>query len=98
MSLEELMRQRREKLEQWRALGIAPYAYRYPVSHRAAEIQALGDQVTEEDGARVRVAGRLMSLRGHGRAGFAHLLDGSGKIQLYFRADRLDGAFQRYAL
>jgi hypothetical protein len=29
MSLQELMRQRREKLDQWRALGVSPYAYRY---------------------------------------------------------------------
>ena len=98
MSLEELIRQRREKLGAWRALGIEPYAYRYEVSHHVAEILALGDQVTEADGPRVRVAGRLMSLRGHGKAGFAHLLDGTGKLQLYFRADRLEGAFQRYEL
>jgi lysyl-tRNA synthetase class 2 len=39
-----------------------------------------------------------MSLRGHGKAGFAHLLDGSGRIQLYFRADELGDRFARYEL
>src|SRR5204863_9134940 len=45
------------------------------------------------------LAGRLVSLRGHGKAGFAHLLDGSGKIQLYFREDALgESSFRRYEL
>ena len=98
MSLLELMRQRREKLARWRALGIEPYAYRYPVTHHAAELLNRGDSVTAEPGEPVRVAGRIMAVRGHGKAGFAHLLDGSGRIQLYFRADRLGAMFDRYQL
>ncbi len=98
MSLHELMRQREEKLAQWRALGVEPYAYRYEPTHRAAEILAWGDAVTAEPGRRVRVAGRILTLRGHGKAGFAHLLDGSGRIQLYFRADAMGEAFRRYEL
>ena len=98
MSLHELMRQREEKLAQWRALGVEPYAYRYEPTHQAAEILGWGDTVTGEAGARVRVAGRIMALRGHGKAGFAHLLDGSGRIQLYFRAEHLGEAFRRYEL
>ena len=98
MSLHELMRQREEKLARWRALGVEPYAYRYEPTHRAADILARGDAVTQEPGERVRVAGRIMTLRGHGKAGFAHLLDGSGRIQLYFRADVMGEAFGRYEL
>ncbi len=98
MSLQELMRQRHEKLARWRALGVEPYAYRYEPTHHAAEILAWGDAVTAESGRRVRLAGRIMALRGHGKAGFAHLLDGSGKIQLYFKADQLGEQFQRYEL
>jgi lysyl-tRNA synthetase, class II len=98
MSLQELMRQRREKLARWRALGVEPYAYRYDVTHHASELIARGDAVTAEPGERVKVAGRIMSLRGHGKAGFAHLLDGSGSIQLYFRADHLGDGFARYEL
>jgi lysyl-tRNA synthetase class 2 len=98
MSLQELMRQRKEKLERWRAMGVEPYAYRYEPTHRAAELIERGEAVTTEPSENVRVAGRLMSLRGHGKAGFAHLLDGSGRIQLYFRADHLGDAFARYEL
>ncbi|HYM80101.1 MAG TPA: lysine--tRNA ligase [Candidatus Limnocylindria bacterium] len=96
MSLPELMRQRREKLAVWRADGDDPYAYRFEVTAHAAELLARGDQVTTEPGERVRVAGRVMTLRGHGKAGFAHLLDGTGSIQIYFRADQLDERFRRY--
>jgi lysyl-tRNA synthetase, class II len=98
MSLHELMRQREEKLAQWRALGVEPYAYRYEPTHHAAGILAWGDAVTPEPGERVRVAGRILTLRGHGKAGFAHLLDGSGRIQLYFRADVMGDRFRRYEL
>ena len=98
MSLQELMRQRREKLAQWRAIGVEPYAYRYQVTHRAAELLARGDAVTDQPGETVRIAGRIVALRGHGKAGFAHLLDGSGRIQAYFRADHLGEQFRRYEL
>jgi lysyl-tRNA synthetase class 2 len=98
MSLQELMRQRRDKLARWRELGIEPYAFRFEVTHHAQDVLARGDAITEEDGERVRLAGRVMTMRGHGKAGFAHLLDGSGKIQLYFREDRLGDQFRRYEL
>jgi lysyl-tRNA synthetase, class II len=99
MSLQELMEQRREKLARWRALGVEPYAYRFEPTHHTRELLARGDQVTEEPAAEaVRVAGRVMSLRGHGKAGFAHVLDRDGRIQLYFRADHLGAQFERYEL
>jgi lysyl-tRNA synthetase class 2 len=98
MSLQELMRQRREKLAQWRALGVEPYAYRFEPTHDAAGLLARGDAVTETPGETVRVAGRIVTLRGHGKAGFAHLLDASGRIQIYFRAEHLGEGFRRYEL
>ena len=98
MSLQELMRQRGEKIARWRALGVPPYAYRFDATHHAAELIGRGDAVTAEPSDRVKVAGRVMTLRGHGKAGFAHLLDGSGRIQLYFRADQLGDGFARYEL
>ncbi len=98
MSLAELMRQRREKLAAWRALGIEPYGYRFEVTDTAAGALARADAITEADGPTVALAGRIVSLRGHGKAGFAHLLDGSGRVQLYARADEPGGAFERYQL
>jgi lysyl-tRNA synthetase class 2 len=98
LALPDLIRQRREKIERWRALGVDAYAYGYEPTHHAAELLARGDAVTSEFGERVRVAGRIMTLRGHGKAGFAHVLDGSGKIQLYFKADHLGDQYARYEL
>ena len=98
MSLRQLMAQRRAKMDDWRALGCEPYAYRFEPTHTAAELLAKADQVTEEPGERVRVAGRLVARRGHGKAGFGHVLDGSGRLQAYFRSDVLGAAFARYEL
>src|SRR5689334_14558611 len=98
MSLDLLMQQRREKLERWRALGVEPYAYSFDVRHHAAQLLARGDAVTPEPGERVCVAGRIITLRGHGKAGFAHLLDATGRIQVYFRAENLGDAWSRYEL
>ena len=84
---------RREKLDQLIARGVAPYAYGYERSHTAFDaVAALGDSV--EEGPAVRVAGRLVAWRAHGKTAFAHLADGSGRIQIYFRKDALgDDAF-----
>jgi len=89
---------RREKIAQWRAIGVPPYAYRFADTQPAASLVARGEQVGPEPGEVVRVAGRVMAVRGHGKAGFAHLLDGSGRIQLYFREDHLGERFERYRL
>lgn len=79
---------RREKLEQVRALGVEPFAYRFSRTHTAAQALAAFDP---EKPASVRVAGRLMAVRSHGKTTFAHLADSTGRIQLYFRADELPG-------
>lgn len=98
MSLAQLMDQRRAKIEKWRAIGCEPYAYRYDVTHQAAALLARGDEVTAEFGERVRIAGRIMTLRGHGKAGFAHVLDATGRIQAYFKSDVMGEGFRRYEL
>ncbi len=98
MSLAHLMNQRRAKIEKWRAIGCEPYAYRFEVTHHATELMARGDAVTAEFGERVRIAGRVMTLRGHGKAGFAHVLDSTGRIQIYFKSDVMGEGFRRYEL
>ncbi len=83
-----------KKLEQLRERGVEPFAYSYDVTHTTAEARALLADDKTEDATRVRVAGRLVSMRGHGKTSFAHLSDRAGKIQLYFRKDELgDAAF-----
>ncbi|MFI5208705.1 MAG: amino acid--tRNA ligase-related protein, partial [Gemmatimonadales bacterium] len=76
---------RREKLEALKALGVAPFAYRFDRTHTAAQAHALFKDGAE--GPSVAVAGRLVSLRDHGKSYFAHLEDASGKIQLYLKKD-----------
>jgi lysyl-tRNA synthetase class 2 len=92
------MAQRRAKIEDWRAIGCEPYAYRFDATHDAAALLARGDAVTDEPGEKVAIAGRLVARRGHGKAGFGHVLDASGRIQVYFKSDVLGEQFARYEL
>ncbi|HEY0306484.1 MAG TPA: amino acid--tRNA ligase-related protein, partial [Longimicrobiales bacterium] len=82
------------KLEQLRERGVEPFAYSYAVTHTTSAARELLTEGKTEDPTVVRVAGRLVSMRGHGKTSFAHLSDRAGKIQLYFRKDELgDDAF-----
>ena len=80
---------RREKLANLIAAGQNPYEItKYEVNADSASLKA--GYVDCEDpsaGARVRLAGRMVSRRVMGKASFAHLLDSTGKMQLYVRRD-----------
>lgn len=90
--LNHVMRARREKLEALGALGVAPFAYSFERTHGCgASVPLLGDA---ERGPTVRIAGRLVALRGHGKTIFAHVADDTGRIQLYFKKDQLGEAFK----
>ena len=80
---------RLKKLEQLRERGIEPFGYSYRVTHSSAQAKELLLEGEHENATSVRVAGRLVSMRGHGKTSFAHLSDRAGKIQLYFRKDDL---------
>ncbi|MCK5526521.1 MAG: lysine--tRNA ligase, partial [Candidatus Latescibacteria bacterium] len=86
--LNELLLQRRSKLTQIREKGINPYPYRFEATHRSCEITGNFDALSESKEA-VRIAGRLMSIRGHGKTSFAHMQDAAGRIQIYVRKDTL---------
>jgi lysyl-tRNA synthetase class 2 len=95
-SANELIRRRHAKLESLRAAGIDPFGARFPVSHWAGPLHARWDATPEDElkaAGPVSVAGRVMSLRHHGKSCFAHLLDQTGRIQLYARADLLGDAY-----
>jgi lysyl-tRNA synthetase, class II len=79
---------RREKLADLEARGILPYAYRFARTHEAEAALALMPPGTDE-GPVVRMAGRVVAWRAHGKTAFAHLADQSGRIQLYFKQDTL---------
>ncbi len=94
--LNEQMRIRREKLGKLRELGIQPFADHYDVDTHSRDIL---DQFEQYEGKTVHVAGRLMTVRGHGKTAFAHLADELGQVQVYFRRDELgDKAFEVFDL
>jgi len=80
---------RREKRAALEALGLPAFAYRFARSHTAREALALYRDEQGEEGPAVTIAGRIDSLRHQGKTAFAHLEDASGRIQVYFRRDRL---------
>ncbi|MBQ9364328.1 MAG: lysine--tRNA ligase [Schwartzia sp.] len=85
-----MMQVRREKLKTFEEMGVAPFGHRFEVTHHAEDIRAHFDELEGEfDGPIVKLAGRLMAKRGHGKASFAELMDFSGKIQIYFKIDIL---------
>ena len=85
MQLSEQEIVRREKLSKLRELGINPYpADLYPVTTNSKQIK---DSFKEEK--KVIIAGRLMSRRIQGKASFAELQDGEGRIQVYFNRDEI---------
>ena len=84
--LNEQMQVRLDKLAKLREMGVEPFAHQYKVDTKAADILADFEKYENQT---VRLAGRLMALRGHGKAAFGHLADLSGRIQIYFREDIL---------
>jgi lysyl-tRNA synthetase, class II len=85
MQLSEQEIIRRDKLNALRELGVNPYpANLFPVNHSSKQIK---EQF--EEGKKVIVAGRLMSVRDQGKACFAELQDSEGRIQLYLNRDMM---------
>ena len=82
---------RREKLTALQQLGIDPYpAPLYPVNSSSAAIKNhYKGEENKADFAEVCLAGRLMSIRDMGKASFAVLQDGEGKIQVYLKRDEI---------
>lgn len=92
--LSELLQIRRDKLDELRGLGIDPFGGKFERTHHAKAIVDAYENVSkeelEEQAAEVTVAGRIMQKRGMGKAGFAHIQDLSGKIQVYARKDTVE--------
>jgi len=82
LELNEQMQVRIEKLKELKAKGINPFGSRFVRTHYASDIV---DNFVQMEGKDVTIAGRLMSKRDMGKAGFAHIQDFSGQIQIYVR-------------
>ncbi len=77
--LNEILQIRRQKLDEFRQLGVEPFGVHFKPTHHAKEVLIkYGDFTKEELEAKsegVIIAGRLMAKRGQGKAGFAHVQD-----------------------
>ena len=84
---------RREKLDYLVSKGINPFGSRFDVTSNSKEIkEACSDKTNEEleeMNMQVRVAGRIMTKRGKGKAGFMHIQDKYGQIQIYVKLDNV---------
>ncbi len=92
MSIEdELYEQRLAKIQEIEALGFKPYGHRFDFSHSIPQILAeySNKTIEELDAPRVsvRVAGRILTIRRMGKAGFAHLMQNGERMQVYIRKD-----------
>jgi lysyl-tRNA synthetase class 2 len=85
--------QRRQKLEKLVAAGHAAYPHEFRWTATPGELSAKYAQATaadlEADKVEATIAGRLVSYRLMGKAGFAHLQGGGGRLQIYVRKDVL---------
>jgi lysyl-tRNA synthetase class 2 len=96
--LSDLRSRRLEKLESLREKGLDPFPRRFSRTHLSTDILKNAQNLIGT-GETVRVAGRLMSLRSHGKSCFAHIMDGAGRIQLYVRQEDVgEEAFQIFQL
>ncbi|TXC85039.1 lysine--tRNA ligase [Metabacillus litoralis] len=96
MNQEELSDQikvRREKLHSLRDKGLDPFGKRFDRTHQTADILSAYNEIEKEEldekEEAVTIAGRIMTKRGKGKAGFAHIQDLSGQIQIYVRKDAI---------
>lgn len=84
MALESLQKERMRKLKNLKKIGVNPYPSKFVRKNTITEaLKLMGKKMT--------VAGRLRSVRPHGKIAFADLEDASGKIQLLFRQDAISG-------
>lgn len=97
MSENSITQVRLEKLARMRELGFDPYRVeRFDVPYTAKELLERFDELSSDP---ISFAGRVVSFRPMGKAGFVHLSDGEAKIQCYFKKDNVgDTAWELYNL
>ena len=104
MALEQKIYElRKDKLRQIEALGQQAYPYRYETTHTIPQILDDYSSKTADEFAEPRVnvsvAGRIMSIRMMGKAGFAHLQQNGKRLQIYVKLDFVgEKGFQLYKL
>jgi lysyl-tRNA synthetase, class II len=91
--INDQFRVRRDKMDALREKGLDPFGKRFDRSHDSNEIKTQFEEFSkeelEEKEITVSIAGRIMTKRGKGKAGFAHIQDLPGQIQIYVRKDAI---------
>ena len=87
--MDDIERQRIEKLERIRALGIEPHGKRYTEARPLIE---LAEKYAELEGQQVSAAGRISAMRSFGKAVFMDVRDRTGKAQLYLKKGMISDA------
>ncbi|MDW0114652.1 lysine--tRNA ligase [Sporosarcina saromensis] len=84
---------RRQKMDELRENGLDPFGSRFERTHLSNEIREAYEGLTKEEldetVHEVKIAGRIMTKRGKGKAGFAHIQDLGGQVQIYVRQDAI---------
>lgn len=84
--INEQMQVRIDKMHKIEEHGWKPFGYRFLYTHRAADIAAQFDELSAKE-TEVKMAGRIMAIRGHGKTCFMDMQDKTGRIQVYVRKD-----------
>jgi lysyl-tRNA synthetase class 2 len=90
---------RLDKLAELRKRGVEPFAYRYDVSHSSTAARCLfesAEAAGQRESEAVSIAGRILSVRTHGKISFIDIADREGRIQLFLRQNELGP--ERYSL
>jgi lysyl-tRNA synthetase class 2 len=91
--INELIEQRIRKIEELRQSGIEPFGGAFYAEDHASDLQSrfadVAKEALESDPVSCSLAGRIVSMRDFGKAAFAHLQDYTGKMQVYFKKDKL---------
>lgn len=93
--INEQMQVRLDKMHKIKEHGWLPFGHKFEWSHHAADIAEQFEELSANETI-VRLAGRVMAIRGHGKTCFMDLMDKSGRIQLYVRKDAIGE--ENYAL
>ena len=85
--METFLENRIEKANKLKEMGVDPYGKCF--NHTIALKKVIEDYTEDGEGEKVRCAGRIATMRPHGKAAFFHIKDWSGKLQVYVKLDRI---------
>ena len=87
-NIEELMKERKRKLELIKKAGFLAYPSENKRTHEVGQAVEQFDKISENQ-TEIVLSGRIMAIRTHGKAAFVDFQDGTGKIQAHLREDKL---------